>query len=29
MPVYIIGDAGEVENAQDAIRDASETAREN
>jgi 2,4-dienoyl-CoA reductase-like NADH-dependent reductase (Old Yellow Enzyme family)/thioredoxin reductase len=29
MPVYVIGDAKEVGNAQDAIRDAYETAREN
>lgn len=29
MPVYAVGDAGEVGNAQDAIRDAHETAREN
>ncbi len=29
MPVYVIGDAGEVENDQDAIIDAHETAREN
>jgi len=29
MPVYVIGDAREVGNAQDAIRDAYETAREN
>jgi len=29
MPVYIIEDAGEVGNAQNAIRDAYETAREN
>jgi len=29
MPVYIIGDAREVGNAQDAIRDAYETAKEN
>jgi len=29
MPVYAVGDAREVGNAQDAIRDAYETAREN
>ncbi len=29
MPIYVIGDAREVGNAQDAIRDAYETAREN